>query len=242
MYGNCIRRSMINSMKIKHTLKSPGFRILVIFAIIAIIFIIHQVLIGKLGDRISTLGYSHNSMIMNLNAMGDSHDSDIASIRDELYAIKQENLRQNIVMEEQKALIADYEQHISDLENELNAYEVALEEAAPKFELPTTWEGSILTKEIGGNMGPAGRETYYNLPMQNCINKMRELGFSEEEYPYWVRDDGAKMLGKYVMIAANWKIRPLGTVIETSLGWSIVVDTGEFVADYPYGVDIAVDW
>ena len=181
-------------------------------------------------------------MIMNLNAMGDSHDSDIASIRDELYAIKQENLRQNIVMEEQKALIADYEQHISDLENELNAYEVALEEAAPKFELPTTWEGSILTKEIGGNMGPAGRETYYNLPMQNCINKMRELGFSEEEYPYWVRDDGAKMLGKYVMIAANWKIRPLGTVIETSLGWSIVVDTGEFVADYPYGVDIAVDW
>lgn len=237
-----MKKSMINSMKIKRAMKTPVFCFFLIFTIIAIVFVMHQVLIGKLGARISTLGYSHNSMIMNLNAMDDSHDSDIASIRDELYAIKQENLRQNIVMEEQKALIADYEQHISDLENELDAYEIALEEAAPMFELPTTWEGSILTKEIGGNMGPAGRETYYNLPMQGCINKMRELGFSEEEYPYWVRDDGAKMLGKYVMIAANWKIRPLGTVIETSLGWSIVVDTGEFVADYPYGVDIAVDW
>ena len=44
------------------------------------------------------------------------------------------------------------------------------------------------------------------------------------------------------MIAANWEIRPLGTIIETSLGWSIVVDTGTFVEEYPYGVDIAVDW
>ena len=99
-----------------------------------------------------------------------------------------------------------------------------------------------ITKERGGYMGPSGRETYYNLYMGNCVNYMRELGYDEINYPYWVRDDGAKMLGLYVMCAANWKTRPRGTIIPTSLGDAIVVDTGEFVADYPNGVDLAVDW
>ena len=91
-------------------------------------------------------------------------------------------------------------------------------------------------------MGPSGRETYYNLRMDNCVAYMRELGYDELEYPYWIRDDGAKMLGLYVMCAANWKIRPKGTIIPTSLGDAIVVDTGAFVVDYPNGVDLAVDW
>ena len=99
-----------------------------------------------------------------------------------------------------------------------------------------------ITKERGGYMGPSGRETYYNLYMGNCVNYMRELGYDEINYPYWVRDDGAKMLGLYVMCAANWKTRPRGTIIPTSLGDAIVVDTGEFVADYPNGVDLATDW
>lgn len=99
-----------------------------------------------------------------------------------------------------------------------------------------------ITKERGGYMGPSGRETYYNLYMGNCVNYMRELGYDEINYPYWVRDDGAKMLGLYVMCAANWKTRPRGTIIPTSLGDAIVVDTGEFVSDYPNGVDLAVDW
>ena len=103
------------------------------------------------------------------------------------------------------------------------------------------WDNHI-TKERGGCYGPSGRETYYNLRMDLCVWYMRELGYSEEEYPYWIRDDGAKMLGNYVMCAANWSIRPKGTIIPTSLGDAIVVDTGDFVKDYPYGVDLAVDW
>lgn len=99
-----------------------------------------------------------------------------------------------------------------------------------------------ITKERGGYMGESGRETYYNLRMDNCVAYMRELGFDEIEYPYWIRDDGAKMLGLYVMCAANWKTRPRGTILPTSLGDAIVVDTGEFVKDYPNGVDLAVDW
>lgn len=104
------------------------------------------------------------------------------------------------------------------------------------------WSEGQITKERGGCMGPSGRETYYNLRMDNCVAFMRELGYDELTYPYWIRDDGAKMLGLYVMCAANWKTRPKGTIIPTSLGDAIVVDTGEFVKDYPNGVDLAVDW
>ena len=104
------------------------------------------------------------------------------------------------------------------------------------------WSEGQITKERGGCMGPSGRETYYNLKMDLCVQYMRDLGYDELEYPYWIRDDGAKMLGLYVMCAANWKIRPKGTIIPTSLGDAIVVDTGEFVVDYPNGVDLAVDW
>lgn len=99
-----------------------------------------------------------------------------------------------------------------------------------------------ITKERGGYMGPSGRETYYNLNMSLCVAYMRDLGYDEIEYPYWIRDDGAKMLGNYVMCAANWSIRPKGTILETSLGDAIVVDTGDFVLEYPNGVDLAVDW
>lgn len=99
-----------------------------------------------------------------------------------------------------------------------------------------------IAKYPGGFMGPSGRETYYNLKMGVVIKNMRKLGYSEKDYPYWVRDDGAKMFGNYVMVAANWKIRPRGTILKTSLGSAIVVDTGEFVKDYPKGVDIATNW
>lgn len=50
------------------------------------------------------------------------------------------------------------------------------------------------------------------------------------------------MLGPYVMVAANLRTRPKGTILETSLGTAIVVDTGSFVSEHPNGVDIAVNW
>lgn len=99
-----------------------------------------------------------------------------------------------------------------------------------------------ITRVGGVFNGPSGRETYYNLNMSGVISLMRELGYSEEEYPYWIRDDGCKMFGDYVMVAANLSIRPKGTILETSMGTAIVVDTGDFVNTYPEGIDIAVNW
>lgn len=71
---------------------------------------------------------------------------------------------------------------------------------------------------------------------------MRNLGYNETDYPYWVRDDGAKMFGNYIMIAANLELRPRGTIVDTSLGTGIVCDTGGFAKDNPTQIDIAVNW
>lgn len=99
-----------------------------------------------------------------------------------------------------------------------------------------------ITVQSGVFNGPSGRETFYNLPMKGVISHMRKLGYDAEEFPYWVRDDGCKMLGPYIMVAANLKTRPYGTILETSMGTAIVCDTGTFVKKYPNGVDIAVNW
>lgn len=104
------------------------------------------------------------------------------------------------------------------------------------------WDGPVLTKGNGVNMGPSGKETYYNLNMGGVVRIMRGMGFSEAEYPYWVREDGAKMLGPYVMVAANLRVHPRGSVVECSLGRALVCDTGGFARSNPYQLDIAVSW
>jgi hypothetical protein len=99
-----------------------------------------------------------------------------------------------------------------------------------------------LTKSAGVFQGPSGKETYYNLPMGQVINNMRSLGYSVEEYPFTVREDGAKCLGPYVIAAANLNLRPRGTIVETSLGMAIVCDTGGFAHSNSTQLDLATDW
>ena len=106
----------------------------------------------------------------------------------------------------------------------------------------TTWNGAVLTKSKGVVEGPSGKETYYNLNMSGVVSAMRRKGYSEEAYPYWVREDGVKMLGDYVMVAASYDIRPVGTILESSLGMAIVCDTGGFATNNPTQLDIAVTW
>lgn len=99
-----------------------------------------------------------------------------------------------------------------------------------------------LTASRGVFHGPSGREKWYNLDMDGVIRIMREQGYSEEEYPYHVREDGVKMFGRYVMVAANTYMRPKGTILDTSLGEAMVVDhctASESEFDL---IDIAVSW
>ena len=99
-----------------------------------------------------------------------------------------------------------------------------------------------LTMSAGAIQGPSGKETYYNLDMSGVVSIMRSEGYSEKEYPYWIRDDGVKMLGPYVMVAAAFNIRPRGTILESSLGTAIVCDTGGFASYNQEQLDIAVAW
>lgn len=99
-----------------------------------------------------------------------------------------------------------------------------------------------LTKAGGVFNGPSGKETWYNLPMSGVIDIMRIRGYDEETYPYRVREDGCRMLGDYIMVAADHRIRPIGTLVETSLGTGIVCDTGSFIHENQMQIDIAVDW
>ena len=104
------------------------------------------------------------------------------------------------------------------------------------------WNGEVLNPVNGVVYGQSGIETYYNLDMTYVVELMRAEGYSEEEYPYWIREDGVKMFGEYVMCAADWSIRPKGTILPTTLGEAIVVDTGTFIYSNPTQLDIAVAW
>ena len=108
------------------------------------------------------------------------------------------------------------------------------------------WNGPVLSRSKGsvyrskGSVyGPSGKETYYNLNMSGCVRNMNRRGYY---YDVWVRDDGVKMFGDYIMCAANLGVHPFGSLVECSLGTCIVVDTGGFAAGNPNQLDIAVTW
>lgn len=101
------------------------------------------------------------------------------------------------------------------------------------------YTGPVLTASAGTINGPSGKETYYNLDMSGVIDIMRTLGNKDT---YWIREDGVKMLGDYVMVAASLDNHPKGSLIETSLGTGIVCDTGSFAQSNPNQIDIAVTW
>ena len=101
------------------------------------------------------------------------------------------------------------------------------------------WIGPRLTRGRGTIQGPSGKETYYNLNMAGVVSIMRGMGY---DYEYWVRYDGVKMFGNYVMIAANLNLRPRGSLVQTSVGMGMVCDTGTFAYRNPTQIDIATAW
>lgn len=127
-----------------------------------------------------------------------------------------------------------------------------LDDLANSIKIANYWKGSgyrvekatsdRLTKDAWVFNWPSGRETYYNLDMSGVVQMMRKKGYSEKEYPYHVRKHWVKMLGDYVMVAANLKTRPKGTRLPTSLWEWIVCDTWGFVKKHPNWLDIATNW
>lgn len=118
-------------------------------------------------------------------------------------------------------------------------YLVESTEGIEAFTYNYNWTGPKLNAYSGRVQGPSGSETFYNLDMSGVIKICQSQGIYGE---YWVRSDGAKMYGNYIMCAANLNLRPRGSLVETSLGTGIVVDTGTFAQGNPTGLDIATNW
>lgn len=102
------------------------------------------------------------------------------------------------------------------------------------------WNGPKLNATKGTCYGPSGKETYYDMNMSTVVQTLKSRGYDGD---FWIRSDGVKMFGNYVMTAAKYSDHPYGSIIPTSLGYAIVCDTGGF-ATYDSGVilDIAVAW
>ena len=109
---------------------------------------------------------------------------------------------------------------------------------ASEEELPE-YTGAVLSPHRGFVIGPSGEETYYNLNMSGVVKIMRAMGNTDK---YWVRSDGCKMLGDYIMCAANLSVHPRGSYVASSLGMCIVCDTGGFATAHPNRLDIATNW
>lgn len=94
----------------------------------------------------------------------------------------------------------------------------------------------VLTAKLGTVRYNNHTETWYDLPMENVIQRSQDAGIPCD---YWVRDDGVKMFGPWVIVAAHpSKIRY--TFVDTSLGTGIILDTHETGDEELY--DIATTW
>lgn len=136
---------------------------------------------------------------------------------------------------------AEAPQNVVQIQQEEHKIQVS-PQPTPVKPFPSPAMNNHLTARGGVFQGPSGKETWYNLPMGGVINIMRDMGFSQQEYPYWIREDGCKMLGDYIMVSANLELRPRGTLVETSLGTGLVCDTGGFATYNQTQIDVATDW
>ena len=134
--------------------------------------------------------------------------------------------------------IAEIEEVEEDIVTQNNTYvNTTYTEPQTTYTQPTG--DGVLTASNGVNYYGNQKETYYNLNMDGVISIAQSQGIEGE---YWVRDDGCKMYGDYIIVAANLDTHPRGSLVETSLGTGIVLDTGGFAASDPNQVDIATDW
>ena len=96
----------------------------------------------------------------------------------------------------------------------------------------------ILTATLGRITYSGHTETWYDLPMSRVVERADAYyGLSDV---YAVRDDGVKTYNGFVIVAADWDLHPFGSIIETSRGTGIVLDT--HTATDRAVVDIATDW
>ena len=101
------------------------------------------------------------------------------------------------------------------------------------------WEGEKLSVDNPEVEGPSGIETFFNEDVSKLVENAKE-GYIGE---YWVRSDGVKMFGEYIICKCKYESNeyhptlPVGTVIPTTIGVALVC-SNETEED----ICIAVTW
>lgn len=198
--------------------------------------------IDALGDDINSINYDINALQEKLNAQ-ESAMAEIENQEAIEEAAAEERRRAEASESKQESASSEEEEKVAEAEPETEAETEPETEPEPEPEpISYGWDGQVLNPWVGTVEGPSGTETYYNLDMSGVVGIMRDMGFDAGSYPYWVRSDGCKMLGDYIMVAADLSIRPRGSTIPTSLGMGLVCDTGSFIYSNPTQLDIATNW
>ncbi len=94
----------------------------------------------------------------------------------------------------------------------------------------------ILTASLGRITFNGHTETWYDLPMDRVILNAQQAGIPCE---YWIREDGTKMFGQWVIVASHPSVTRF-SFVETSLGTGIVLD--RHTCPDTDLIDIATDW
>lgn len=205
-------------------------------------------------DRLKQITKDVQDIKDSFEAYKTINEAELESIKADIKAVKENGETYTEQIEGVSDSITKLQKELKDKVEDLNKKIKAVEEAkaekkaaeqavitasyepTPAYNPPT---GGCLTPSGGVHNGPSGLETYYNLPMEKVIEQARNFGIEGE---YWVREDGVKMYGDYVICACNRDVHPMGTLVETSLGTGISLDTGGFAEGNPTQCDIAVSW
>lgn len=95
----------------------------------------------------------------------------------------------------------------------------------------------VLTAKLGTIQYGGHKETWYDLPMDRVVARTdAAIGMTDL---YWVREDGVKMYGFWVIVAAHPSVTRY-TFVETSLGQGVVLDN--HTVNDPNLYDIATNW
>ena len=176
----------------------------------------------ELDGKMINSEYDYEQKIKKLKEKIDELNAEIVDLQNKNSELRDDNMNLRLQVDELKEAKAKKQ-----------------EEKAAKAVTYTTPSGACLTPTSGIYWFGEQLETYYNLDMSTVVAVAQSSGIAGD---YWVRSDGCKMLGDYIMVAACYDVHPYGSTVQTSLGTGIVVDTGGFAANNPTQIDIAVNW
>ena len=161
---------------------------------------------------------------------------DVRNLQTETTDIRTTIERQEEIIEELKVDMAVVQEDLKAVINEVEWLKVAYQFLVVPGKL---------TRSSGVAWFEGHKETFYNLDMTGVINWARiRLPEDMRDWEYWIREeDGLKMYGDYVIVAADQSIHPYGSLVMTSLGVEgIVLDTGTFIYSNSEQIDIATNW